>query len=80
MQDDREPIRTYGDAIGRLAFWTVTERFSAHQLELASKMVADVFWLSDEKVAYDVKKSVRSIVVAACPSPRSRRGDFYGLS
>lgn len=61
MQDDRLPIRDYGRALWRLTQWSVSERYTQAQLDLAVQVVADVFWLSDEKVMHDLRKKVASV-------------------
>lgn len=67
----RTPLSTYEQAIWRLAQWEASERYAPDQMELAVQVVSDVFWLSDAKVRFDMKKAVRSL--AAMPAARPPR-------
>jgi hypothetical protein len=76
MQEDREPLRTYEQAINRLSFRQVSGRFTETQIELGVQTVADVFWFSDEKVRNDLRKATLAVERMAAPAPSRRRGRF----
>jgi len=76
----RSPLATYEQAVWRLVQMETENGHSPEQIELAVQIVADVFWLSDAKVAYDVKKAARSLGgnVAAPPRHRRNASSFVG--
>lgn len=69
MQEDREPLRTYEQAINRLSLRQVSGRFTETQIELGVQTVADVFWFSDEKVRNDLRKATLAVERMAAPAP-----------
>lgn len=66
----RNPLATYEQAVWRLVQMEAAGS-TADKLELAVQIVADVFWLSDEKVVHDMKKASRNL--GAMPAARPRR-------
>jgi hypothetical protein len=76
----RSPLATYEQAVWRLVRMETENGHAPEQIELAVQIVADVFWLSDAKVAYDVKKAARSLGgnVAAPPRHRRNASGFVG--
>lgn len=69
----RSPLATYEQAVWRLVRMETENGHAPEQIELAVQIVADVFWLSDAKVAYDVKKAARSLGGNVAAPPRHRR-------
>lgn len=72
MDATRDPIATYEQAIRRLVRFLVAEKCTPEQLDLAVQIVADIWWLSDEKVRHDMQKSSRELYQDA-PKPIRRR-------
>lgn len=62
-QQDRLPISTYEEALGRLVALRVDDRVSDDAYYLVAQMVADIFWLKDQKVIADAAKAVRAMGV-----------------
>lgn len=50
QQEDRLPIESFDDAIGRLVLLRNTESVSDDAYDLCVKLVADLFWETDAKV------------------------------
>lgn len=75
---DREPLATYEQAVWRLVQFAAAGK-SVEQTDLATQVVADLFWFSESKVRHDVSKALRSLGASAAPRrPRSHRAAFAG--
>ncbi|MGQ0610428.1 MAG: hypothetical protein ACT4N9_04900 [Paracoccaceae bacterium] len=69
---EREPIATYEQAVWRLCYH-VCSGVPQAETDGAVKIVADVFWFSDEKVRADLSKALREIGGIYPPSRLPRR-------
>lgn len=69
------PLVNYQQAIWRLvARWEAVGRARDADLDFAIKVVADIYWYSDEKVWSDVRKFAARNAPVARPLHRCLRG------
>lgn len=63
QQEDRLPVGTYDQAIGRLVTIRIDESLPDEAYDVAVTIVADMFWATDKRVRADVIKAAREIGV-----------------
>ena len=65
QQEDRLPVSSYEEAVRALVFIRCDETVSDHAYDLVIKIVADIFWVNDNKLRRDVHVASREITGAA---------------
>jgi hypothetical protein len=61
QQEDRLPLGTYDQAIGRLLTIRADESLPDEAYHVAVTIVADIFWATDKRVRADVIKAAKEI-------------------
>lgn len=70
QQVDRLPVSSYEEAVQRLTYIRLDEDVTDAAYFLAVSIIADIFWVNDQKVIRDVTISARQIELASTPARR----------
>lgn len=60
-QEDRLPVQTLEQAIGRLAFRRIAAEWSPETYDEVIQIVADIFWITDKDLRKKVLAAVKEI-------------------